>query len=206
MIDRAVLVTAVPAMLAIIVVPGPDLVFVLAKSAAGGARSGLTAVAGIISGGVVHVGGAALGLSALVLRSSVLFEAIRFAGAAYLVVIGARTLLAWRGAEAGPERAPGRAGATFAQGFLTNALNPKAALFVLAFLPQFVEPARGHVAEQVLALGGIWYGLGATVYSGVALAGAGLGRARRRNVLAGRAARVFTGCVLVAIGLRVGLA
>jgi threonine/homoserine/homoserine lactone efflux protein len=204
----------VPAMLAIALAPGPDMLFVLAQSVRGGARRGLVAVAGIMSGGTVHIGAAALGLSALLVRSAFLFSIVKYAGAAYLVYLGMRTLLARdpsphvaRSVGSPAEATPAaRAHGPFLQGFITNVLNPKVALFVLAFLPQFVEPGRGHVGLQFAELGVLWYATAAVVLSAVALAGSGLDAFRRRNPLALRIERYVTGTIFVALGARAAVA
>ncbi|MFY9780936.1 MAG: LysE family translocator [Candidatus Baltobacteraceae bacterium] len=210
MVGAHALILFIPAMLAITFAPGPDMLFVLAQSARGGARRGLIAVAGIISGGTVHIGAAAIGLSALLVRSALLFSIVKYAGAAYLVYLGLHTLLAReRTAAAASPQAPGAArhsaSGPFVQGFITNVLNPKVALFVLAFLPQFVEPARGHVGLQIAELGSIWYATAAVAFSFVALAGGAFDAWRRRNPLAQRVERYVTGTIFVALGARVAL-
>jgi threonine/homoserine/homoserine lactone efflux protein len=206
MLDAHALILFLPAMLAITFLPGPDMLFVLAQSAAGGAKRGLVAVAGIISGGFVHIGAAAIGLSALLVRSASLFSLVKYAGAAYLVYLGLRTLLE---RESVSERTEGHADAPtsspFVAGFVTNVLNPKVALFVLAFLPQFVEPARGHVGLQIAELGFIWYATGALVLSALALAGGAFDVWRRRSPTAKALQRYLTGTIFVALGVRVAL-
>ena len=202
MVDASVFTFAIPAMVAIILVPGPDMLFVLSKSASGGVRSGLVAVAGIISGGVVHVGSAAIGLSALILRSAVLFSVVKYAGAAYLIYLGI-LVLAKRPGGAGNGPSPQRPGSTFVQGLSTNVLNPKAMLFVLAFFPQFVDQSRGHVTQQIVELGAVWYALGALILSLVALAGSAIERLRRRSRAAARLGDIATGGIFIALGLRV---
>jgi threonine/homoserine/homoserine lactone efflux protein len=206
MLDAHALLPFVPAMLAITFVPGPDMLFVLAQSARGGARRGLIAVAGIISGGTVHIGAAAIGLSALLVRSALLFSIVKYAGAAYLVYLGVRTLLAReREPQTGVPANGAPRGSAFVQGFVTNVLNPKVALFVVAFLPQFVEPSRGGIGWQMAELGFIWYATGAIVLSAVALAGSAFDAWRRRNPIVRRVERYITGTIFVALGARVAL-
>jgi threonine/homoserine/homoserine lactone efflux protein len=202
MLDLHALVLFVPAMLAIALAPGPDMLFVLAQSARGGVRRGLVATAGIISGGTVHIGAAAIGFSALLVRSALLFSLVKYVGAAYLVYLGVRAFIAAepvRANAASPHSSP------FVAGFITNVLNPKVALFVLAFLPQFVEPARGNVGPQIAELGSIWYATAAVVLCGVALAGGKFDGWRRRNPLAQRAERYVTGTIFVALGARAAM-
>lgn len=207
MLDAHALILFVPAMLAITFAPGPDMLFVLAQSARGGARRGLVAVAGIISGGTIHIGAAAIGLSALLVRSAFLFSIVKYAGAAYLIYLGLRTLLGReKAAQAMPRATEATsASAPFVQGFITNVLNPKVALFVLAFLPQFVEPSRGYVGAQIAELGLMWYATAAVVLSAVALAGGTFDAWRRRNPTVQRVERYLTGTIFVALGARVAL-
>lgn len=150
--------------------PGPDTMFVLASSASGGARSGVAATAGIVSGCLVHATLAALGVSALIAASPVAFDALRIGGALYLLWIGAQALRAfWRGlnADQGATQAPGEQSwwAAFRRGLMTNVLNPKVSVFYLAFLPQFANPELGHVPLQIMllalthaAIGLVWLG------------------------------------------------
>jgi threonine/homoserine/homoserine lactone efflux protein len=202
MLDLHTLILFVPAMLAIALAPGPDMLFVLAQSARGGVRRGLVAAAGIVSGGTVHIGAAAIGFSALLMRSAVLFSLVKYVGAAYLVYLGVRAFMA---AEPVRENATSPHSSPFAAGFITNVLNPKVALFMLAFLPQFVEPARGNVGWQIAELGSIWYAVAAVILCGVALAGGKFDAWRRRNPFAQRAERYVTGPIFVALGARASL-
>ena len=150
--------------LALNLTPGPDMLYVAARGAAEGRRAGVVSALGIGAGTLVHITALALGLSALLAAVPLAYDAVRYAGAAYLVYLGVRALLARReeGASvadapssgAGARRAtepppPGRLAALFRQGVVTNVLNPKVALFFLAFLPQFVDPARGSPAAPL---------------------------------------------------------
>lgn len=208
MIDQHELLLFIPAMLAITFMPGPDMLFVLALSAHGGARQGIVGVLGIISGGCVHVTAAALGLSALIFQSAFLFSLLKIAGAAYLIFLGLRTLFArdpaWAENAAGG-RPAGDGWTAYRRGFITNVLNPKVALFMLAFLPQFVVPANGHVGLQIATLGAIWFGTGLVVLSGVALAGGAVEGLRRRSPRARTIERYVTGSIFLGLGLRVAL-
>ena len=141
------------AALALLLVPGPAVLYIVTRSAAHGRRAGFASVLGIEAGSLVHAMAAALGLSALLLTSALAFQVVKYAGAVYLVYLGVRTLFS-RDDEAGP-MAPTQANLTqlFAKGFLVNLLNPKTALFFYAFLPQFVDPSRGAVQGQIFMLG-----------------------------------------------------
>jgi threonine/homoserine/homoserine lactone efflux protein len=185
---------------ALIVTPGPAVLFIVARSAHQGARAGLVSAMGIAAGGLVHVAGAVLGISALLASSAVAFSAVRWLGAGYLVWLGVKTLRG-NGDDADvappPPAPPAR---LFAQGFVVNLLNPKTALFFLAFLPQFVDPARGDAAVQMLVLGGIFIALAVLSDCAYALlAGAVVGRLGRSG-RARRRTRLFTGSVYLALG------
>jgi threonine/homoserine/homoserine lactone efflux protein len=207
MIDLHELVLFIPAMLAITFMPGPDMLFVLALSAHGGARQGIVGVLGVITGGCIHTTAAALGLSALIFQSAFLFSLVKTAGAAYLIFLGLRTLFARDQAaqEAQAARPVSDDWTAYRRGLITNLLNPKVALFVLAFLPQFVVPEHGHVGLQIATLGAIWFGFGLIVLSGVALAGGALEGLRRRSSLARTIERYVTGSIFLGLGLRVAL-
>ncbi len=136
------------------VTPGPDTFLILTRSTTMGARAGMVAMAGIVMGGFVHIIAATVGLSAVLAASATAFTIIKWVGAAYLVIIGIQMLLAK--ATAAPLFGSGKAypyGTIFMQGFLSNALNPKVAVFFLAFLPQFIDPASEQKALAFFVLG-----------------------------------------------------
>ena len=158
--DPSVLALFAAAALAIIVVPGPSVLYVVSQSVGGGRRAGLVSTLGIASGALVHVAAATIGLSSLLASSAQAFTVVKYAGAAYLCYLGVRMLAAWDGAEgAAPERRSGRR-SLVVQGALVEALNPKTALFFLAFLPQFVREDAGSPAPQLGLLGTIFVLLG----------------------------------------------
>jgi threonine/homoserine/homoserine lactone efflux protein len=137
---------------ALILVPGPAQALVLAQTLGGGRRAGALAAVGLNVGTLVHAAAAALGLSAILASSAVAFGAVKLVGAAYLIWLGLRSLLAGDGVPAAPSAAA--AGRTsFLQAIAAGVLNPKVAIFFLAFLPQFVDPARGSLVAQFLLLG-----------------------------------------------------
>jgi threonine/homoserine/homoserine lactone efflux protein len=145
------------ASVALAVVPGPAVTYVVTQTVDKGRRAGLASAGGVASGGLVHVAAATVGLSALIASSATAFTAVKLLGAAYLVAVGVKRLLmrdADADAEAAePELAPATLGRLYRQGVIVNVLNPKTALFFLAFLPQFVDAHRGSVAPQVALLG-----------------------------------------------------
>jgi threonine/homoserine/homoserine lactone efflux protein len=194
------------AAVALIAIPGPNLIYIATRSMSEGRRAGLASVLGVETGTLIHSLAAALGISALVASSATAFEVVRYAGAAYLVYLGVRELLRRRDPSdpAAPRPEPSLARA-YRQGVLVQVLNPKVALFFLAFLPQFVDPARGSVATQVLVLGTLLAVLGAGLSSAWALGAGALGeRLRDRPSLAERGG-YLTGAVYIALGAAAAL-
>ena len=194
------------AALALLLVPGPAVLYIVARSIHQGRRAGLASVLGIHVGTLVHITAATVGLSALVLSSAIAFTAVKVAGAAYLVGRGRWTLLS-RTAEPdvalGGERNLRRA---FAQGIVVNVLNPKTALFFLAFLPQFVDSDAAHPAVQIAFLGVLFALLGLVTDSIWALASGTAGGVLRRSRRFARTQRYVTGTVYVGLGVTTALA
>jgi threonine/homoserine/homoserine lactone efflux protein len=190
------------AALALLLIPGPSVLFVVFQSAEQGRRVGLASVAGIHLGTLVHVAAASAGLSALIVASSLAFSAVKYAGAAYLVYLGVRRFLD-RDAETQVEREPEPMRRAVVRGMVVNVLNPKTALFFLAFLPQFVVPDRGGVWSQALVLGFVFVGLGLITDSLYAVAAGTVG-----GVLKGRrnTVRYGSGIVFIALGATAALA
>ncbi|TML29965.1 MAG: LysE family translocator [Actinobacteria bacterium] len=189
--------------LALLLIPGPAVLYVVVQGAEQGRRAGLASVAGIHLGTLVHVFAATVGLSALIVASALAFNVVKFAGAAYLVYVGVRKLLGRddRSLEPGEERVSYRR--AFARGAVVNVLNPKTALFFLALLPQFVDPDRGGVWSQALVLGLVFVALGLLTDSAYALAAGTVGgflRRRRRGL------RYGSGLVFVGLGAAAALA
>lgn len=173
--DTGDLLVFVAAALTLNLTPGPDMVYVAAHSLGGGRRQAFASVLGITTGRLIHVVAAIVGLSALVTSSPVAFAVVRYAGALYLVWIGGQMIRSAADLDLGPAAAREPIGLVYRRGVVTNVLNPKVALFYLAFLPQFVDPERGSVALQVLLLGAIQNLGGTAVQSVIAGAGGGLG-------------------------------
>jgi threonine/homoserine/homoserine lactone efflux protein len=204
--DAATLLLFAAASLAFLAIPGPSVVYIVTRSLAQGRRAGLTSAIGVQAGGLLHVVGAAVGVSALIASSATAFTVVKYAGAAYLVFLGARKLLA-RHPDAQEEdtSAPTPAARLFWQGALVNALNPKTALFFLAFLPQFVDPADGAVAPQMLVLGALFLTL-ATLSDGTyALLAAVAGRRLRTLASSQGLLDRLSGAVFVALGVAAAL-
>lgn len=194
------------AALALLVVPGPAVLYVVARSVHHGRRAGLASVLGIHVGTLVHIAAATAGLSALVVSSALAFTAVKVAGAVYLVGLGLWTLFSSRAESEvalGGERNLRRA---FAQGIVVNVLNPKTALFFLAFLPQFVDPNAAHPAVQIALLGLLFALLGLVTDSLWALLAGAAGGMLRRSRRFVRTQRYVAGTVYVGLGVATALA
>jgi len=196
------------AALLLAVTPGPGIFYVAARTLAGGRAEGVASSFGTGLGGMVHVLAGSLGVSAIVLASAELFTALKLIGAVYLVWLGLRTLLSAR-RDAQPDL---NAGSTigsrraFREGVLVEALNPKTAAFFLAFIPQFVDPAVGHVALQFVLLGFVSVALNTLVDIVVAFAAGGVrqGAAARPALI--RRLREASGAAMIALGVGLALA
>ena len=186
----------------LLITPGPAVFYIVARSVEQGRRAGLVSACGMATGAFVQIVAAALGLSALLVSSATAYSAVKYAGAAYLIYLGARRLFGSNGAD-GPEfeasAIPLRR--IYAQAVLVETLNPKSAIFFLAFLPQFVNPARGSVTVQLLALGLIFIAMGLASDSLYAITtGSAAGMLRRSRTFA-RAQRYVSGGVYMALGV-----
>jgi len=190
----------------LVMTPGPDTLYVLAHSLGQGRRAGVISAFGICSGFLVHTGAAAIGLSAILMTSGLAFTLVKYAGAGYLIYIGIRTLSARTTVHAVSLATAKAHRRLFAQGFLTNVLNPKVALFFLAFIPQFIDPMCSAVASQVIVYGLIDMGMCLVWLCGIALIA---GSARHWLVhqrTFWRTQRWFTGGILIFLGIRLFLA
>jgi threonine/homoserine/homoserine lactone efflux protein len=199
--DSGALAVFVLAALVLLLVPGPAVLYIVSQSISRGRVAGLVSMFGIQVGGLVHVAAAAAGLSALLVRSAMAFDIVKYAGAAYLVFLGVRRLLGREEPETPGVRRERSLWRLFGQGIVVNVLNPKTALFFFSFLPQFVDVEQGAVALQIATLG-LLFILLATVSDGAyALAsGSAAGWLRSRPGFV-RGERFATGGVLVGLGL-----
>jgi len=205
--DASTLATYLAASIALVAAPGPGQALVIARTLQGGARAGVLTAAGLEIGTAVHVFAAAFGLSVVLAHSATAFTVVKMVGAAYLVWLGVK---AWRDAKdaaalavASPETVADRR--LLAHAAVTGLLNPKVALFFLAFLPQLVHAERGAVLLQFIVLGSLFAVVGLVGDSAVAVAA---GRVRRRIAASPRFAawrERITGSVLIALGLRLAL-
>ncbi|MDB5367188.1 MAG: Lysine exporter protein [Rhodospirillales bacterium] len=202
MFDPDALLLFIAAGLLLNITPGPDMLYVITRSVGQGRAAGLASALGIAAGCFAHILAAAFGLTALLAAVPSAFDAVRLSGAAYLVWLGFRQLGLRRGTAVmshAPSAAP--LGRIFRQGVATNLLNPKVALFFLAFLPQFVDPARGDTALQFLALGTLFDVNGLLVLTAIVLAAS-----RLRGLFDGggaqRTLERVMGAAFIALGVR----
>jgi threonine/homoserine/homoserine lactone efflux protein len=202
--DSAAFAVFLTAAVILALTPGPGIFYVLARSLQGGRRIGLTSAFGTALGGLVHVTAAALGLSALLATSALAFSVVKYAGAAYLLYLGIRTLLLREAppvAVAGPPAVARRA---FYQGIATEVLNPKTALFFLAFIPQFINP-HGLVVVQFLLLGALSVLLNTSADLLVVTLAGPIGQRLQTRPRFRRGQQMFSGCMLLGLGTYVAL-
>ncbi len=151
--DLSTLLIFLAATLGLNLTPGPDMLYVLARGIGQGRTAGVVSALGIGGGTLVHTFAVTLGLSTLLVSMPALYEAIKYAGAGYLLYLGIHTLTSRENMRLDTERSAQSLNRIFRQGVITNVLNPKVALFFIAFLPQFADGQRGSVAWQLLILG-----------------------------------------------------
>ncbi|HEY7111541.1 MAG TPA: LysE family translocator [Thermoanaerobaculia bacterium] len=188
----------------LLLTPGPAVFYIVTRSFHQGRRAGVLSAAGITVGTLVHVAAASLGVSALLAASAAAFATLKYLGAAYLIYLGVRRLRESDPGVAGREAPRDTPARIFAQGILVNILNPKTALFVLAFLPQFVDPRR-PVAPQILTLGLLLAGIGLVSDSAWAVAAGSAARWLRAGPGAERARRYVSGGAYIGLGLAAAL-
>jgi threonine/homoserine/homoserine lactone efflux protein len=192
------------ASLLLLIVPGPAVTYIVARSASYGRRAGLVSVLGIHAGSIVHVVAAVVGLSALIASSAAAYDTVRLAGAGYLIFLGISRLRRRHDSEHAALSKLSLA-RVFFQAMVVNVLNPKTSLFFLAFLPQFVDPARGGVALQTFILGSTFILLGAASDGTYALVASKAGHLMRRSRRFVRAERWLSGGTLIALGISAAL-
>jgi threonine/homoserine/homoserine lactone efflux protein len=190
-----------PVCLGLLVIPGPAVLYIVTRSIDQGRSAGVASVLGIHTGSLVHVAAAAAGLSALVVSSAVAFSVVKFAGAAYLVILGVRKLLERDHVDLDLEVAPARSlRRIYVQGIVVNVLNPKTALFFLAFLPQFVDVERGAVWSQMVVLGFAFIALGMLSDGTYAFVAARAGRLLRSSRRFRTTQRYVSGGIYIGLG------
>jgi threonine/homoserine/homoserine lactone efflux protein len=185
--------------------PGPSILYILSRSIGQGREAGLVSVLGLATATLIHAMAAALGLSTLFVYSPVAFAVVKYLGAAYLIYLGVASLLSRNALQPARAGAPVKLAAIYRQGVVTDLLNPKIALFFIAFLPQFVDPASGTPALQILFFGLLFHVTGVPVNLLVALAGGRLAALLARRPNWARVQNWISGTVLVGLGLRLAL-
>lgn len=196
----------VAASVVLLLTPGPAVLYIVARSIQQGRGAGFASVLGIHLGTIVHITAAAIGLSALLVSSAFAFAVVKYLGAAYLVWIGIRTLMTREPAAEAPVVPAARFDRVFRDGFVVNLLNPKTAIFFLAFLPQFVDPARGAVHWQILVLGLTFMGLGVLSDGMFALVAGAAGDFLRSSRRFLRFQRWFAGTSFIGLGIAAAMA
>jgi threonine/homoserine/homoserine lactone efflux protein len=204
--EAETLVTFAAAAYVFALFPGPAVLYVVTRSIEQGRVAGVVSVAGIASGNLVHVVAATLGLSALLMSSAAAFTVVKYAGAAYLIYLGIREIVD-RNEEDRRDDAVQLRGMSrlYGQGVFVATLNPKTALFFLAFLPQFVDPSRGSVTAQIAVLGILLVVITALSDTTYALLSGTVGSWLRGNARFARKRRVFSGTIYIGLGLSAAL-
>jgi threonine/homoserine/homoserine lactone efflux protein len=187
--------------------PGNDMLYVASRSVSQGIKAGMVSAAGIFVGCFVHILAAVLGLSIIISRSAYLFQLIKFAGAAYLIYLGVKALLSKPVVDTADEK-PSKANywKLFKQGIVTNALNPKVAVFFLSFLPQFISPLSPFFKVQLFTLG-VWFAAQGTLV--LIIVACILGKSKdffRNNPKVWRIQEKITGFILIGLGVKIALA
>lgn len=191
----------IAAALVVLLIPGPGVVYVVARSVTQGRRAGLASVAGLSIGALVHVVAAAGGLSAILLASAAAFSIVKALGAAYLIYLGLRAIFSKPNAAALTHPTPLAMNRLVIDGVVISIFNPKVAVFFLAFLPQFVDPSAGPIAMQILFLGVLYVVLAVVTDGAYALVAGTLRRWLTGPALRSRVPRVVTGSLYIGLGI-----
>ena len=204
MIDPSKLYLFMIAAVALLLVPGPAVLYITARSANQGRTAGLVSVLAIETANFLQAIAAALGLSAILLSSALAFDVVKYLGAAYLIYLGIRKLMIKEDSK-GDEIKQESLSRIYWQGFVINLLNPKTALFFFAFLPQFIDPSKGNVIAQNLLLGAIFVGLAIVTDSLYALLASSLAEKLRGSQRFQTGGRYFAGLIYVGLGITTAL-
>ena len=205
MISSTSLIVFVTAALVLLLTPGPAVLFIVARSLEQGRMAGIISTLGIALAGIVHVIVAAVGLSALLMQSAIAFSLIKYLGAAYLIYLGIRSWKSTAKDESISRFETRDLKRIFWQGVIVNLLNPKTALFFLAFLPQFVNPANGSITAQVIFLGAIFVGLAIISDSLYAVAAGSARQLLRGNPSIKSLQKNVAGTIYIALGITTAL-
>lgn len=205
MIETSQLFFFMGAALALLLIPGPAVLYITARSASQGRVAGLVSVLAIETANFMQAVAAALGLSAILLSSALAFDVVKYLGAAYLIYLGIRKLMVSDNGAEDEEVKQESLARIYWQGFAVNILNPKTALFFFAFLPQFVDPAKGNVVMQNLLLGAIFVGMAIITDSMYALLASSLAGKLTGNKRFQKGQRYFAGLVYIGLGITTAL-
>lgn len=205
MIDHATLVTYILIVLGFVFIPGPATLLTMARAASSGTRVGIATGAGIAAGDLIHTSMAIAGLSAIIATSALLFSIVKYAGAGFLIYLGIRAMLDKAPIELNGGAPAISADRAFRQAVLTEVLNPKTALFFLAFLPQFVRPEHGSIAAQLAILGLVFVLLGLLSTVVFAVGAGRLGDLLRRHPAVVKWQGKVVGTIYCAVGVRLAL-
>jgi threonine/homoserine/homoserine lactone efflux protein len=196
----------VSAALVLLAIPGPAVLYIVGRSIGQGRNAGFVSALGIGVGTLIHTAAAAIGLSALLVSSAAAFSIAKYLGAAYLVFLGIQRMRSRESLAASSDAPRTTLARVFGQGIVVNVLNPKTALFFFAFLPQFIDPSRGHVAVQILSLGVLFACMGTTSDSIWAFFSSSVAGWLRGNPRWMRNERYVSGGILISLGLATALA
>jgi len=205
MIEPSKLYLFIGAALALLLIPGPAVLYITTRSATQGRLAGLVSVFAIETANLIQAVAAGLGLSALLLSSALAFDAVKYLGAAYLIYLGVRKLSSLDDGMENEAIKQESLSRIYWQGFTVNILNPKTALFFFAFLPQFVDTAKGNITAQNLLLGAIFVGLAIITDSLYALAASSLATTLTGNKRFQKVQRYFAGLVYIGLGITTAL-
>jgi threonine/homoserine/homoserine lactone efflux protein len=205
MIEGSQLYLFAVAALALLLVPGPAVLYITARSASQGRVAGLVSVLAIETANFTQVVAAALGLAAILYSSAMAFNIVKYLGAAYLIYLGINKLFFSKDKGTEETIAPESLWRIYWQGFAVNILNPKTALFFFAFLPQFVNPGRGSATTQTLMLGAIFVGLAIVTDSMYALLASSMAGKLKGNKNFQKGGRTFAGLIYIGLGIATAL-
>ena len=205
MIELSQLYFFIGAALALLLIPGPAVLYITARSASQGRMAGLVSVLAIETANFAQAVAAALGLSAILLSSALAFDVVKYLGAAYLIYLGIRKLFSKVEDTTNESVQQESLSRIYWQGFAINILNPKTAFFFLAFLPQFVAPEKGNVTAQTLLLGAIFVGLALITDTMYALLASSLAGQLKRNKNFQKGGHYFSGLVYIGLGITTAL-
>ena len=206
MIATSQLILFMSAALLLLLIPGPAVLYITTRSATQGRLAGLVSVLAIETANLIQAIAAGLGLSAILLSSALAFDVVKYLGAAYLIYLGVRKLLAGDDGTEDEVVKQESLSRIYWQGFAVNILNPKTALFFFAFLPQFIDPAKGNVVGQNLLLGAIFVGIAIITDSMYALVASSLAGKLSGNKRLQKGQRYFAGLVYIGLGITTALA